>query len=90
MKSGGLPVAPPLLRAATSAASAAGIELVTLLLGFLGACRADDGRATVAHCGTLPTGVRFGSTETCLQVMGIAAGGARRRRRRTCGAAPPV
>ena len=68
MKAGELPVAPPLLRAATSAASAAGIELVTLLLGS-----APVGPTTVerlvAHCGTLPT-VRFGSTETCLQVMG--------------------
>ena len=79
MKSGELLVAPPLLRAATSAASAAGIELVTPLLGS-----APVGPTTVerlvAHCGTLPT-VRFGSTETCLQ-GGHATGGARRRRRR--------
>ena len=66
--SGKLPVDGDVFRATLSAASAGGTPLVTLLLGS-----APVGPTTVErllkHCGVLPT-VRFGSTETCLQVVG--------------------
>ena len=66
--SGKLPVDGAVFRSTLSAASAGGTPLVTLLLGS-----APVGPTTVErllkHCGVLPT-VRFGSTETCLQVAG--------------------
>ena len=66
--SGKLPLDAAAFRAALSAASPSAVPLVTLLLGS-----APVGPATVERltkcCGLLPT-VRFGSTETCLQVVG--------------------
>ena len=66
--SGKLPLDAAAFRAALSAAAPSGAPLVTLLLGS-----APVGPTTVERltkcCGLLPT-VRFGSTETCLQVLG--------------------